>query len=280
MTLATGIVLATSILLFPGRENVLADIESHITPTLFVVLVGAALLGALVKGTVGFGAGLIPTPIFATVMDPTVAVVVLAILPWQINMFQIGETQTGVTYVREEWPLVGLAIVGTVLGVYFLSAFSAGAGIRFLMGMFILAYASYELLTGFITIEGARHGGALAMVGLVEGFLVAAVNMGGILPAYLHTFERDTERYIGGLSVVYTLAMSVRLVVLYSTDLLTFYRLWLGSVIATAGIGGLLLGTFLRRLRLDQTRFDRLVIALLFIIGLNLLRKTIPDLFL
>lgn len=275
MTLTTGTVISASILLFPGSNNVLKGIEGNITFATFLLLFAVAILGATVKGTVGFGAGLIPTPIFASIIDPTVAVVVLAILPWQNNMFQVGETQTGITYIREEWSLVILTIVGTVLGVFFLSAFSAGAGLRFLMGLFILGYAIYELATGFITIEGARHAGVLGVIGFLEGFLVAAVNMGGLLPAYLHTFERNTERYVGGLAIVYTLAMTVRLAVMSSTGLLTPYRLWLGSVIATAAIGGLFLGTFLRRLGLDQAKFDRVVIGLLFIIGLNLLRKTV-----
>jgi uncharacterized membrane protein YfcA len=279
MTVATSAVVATAVLLFPGTENVFTGIEEDLTPLTLLFLVGVATLAAVIKGTVGFGAAVVSTPIFATIIDPTMAVVVLTIMPWMTNMFQLGETQTGFGYVREEWPLVGLAGVGTVLGVYFLSVFRTGAVIPFLMGVLLVVYTGFEFATGFIKIERAHHPGALGVVGFLEGFLVAAANMGPQLPAYLHTFERDTERYVGGIAIVLTIVHTLRLVLMYPLGLLTPYRLWLGAVIATAGIGGLLFGTYLRRLEFDQAMFDRAVVALLFVIGLKLLYETVPGLF-
>ncbi len=64
------------------------------------------------------------------------------------------------------------------------------------------------------------------------------------------------------------------------TDLLTTYRLWLGSVIAVVTIVGLLLGTYLRRLEIDEETFDWFVVGLLFVISLNIFRTTVPSLFL
>jgi len=113
------------------------------------------------------------------------------------------------------------------------------------------------------------------------GFLLAAANLGPLLPAYFHTFERDTERYIGGLSMVLGVIFTVRLLQMaLFTDLLTAYRVWLGSAIAVVTIAGLLVGTYLRRLEVDEDRFNWFVVALLFLIALNILRNTIPALFL
>ncbi len=63
------------------------------------------------------------------------------------------------------------------------------------------------------------------------------------------------------------------------TDLMTTYRLWLGSVIAVITIVGLLLGTYLRRLEVDEQKFNWFVITLLFVISLNIFRNTVPKLF-
>lgn len=279
MTIAMGAVVAVTVLLFPGADNVLKGVETDISPTVLLLLFVIATLAALVKGAIGFGAGLIATPIFASIIEPSTAVVVLTVMPWMITVFQMGETQTGLQYVRKEWPLVGLAFVGTLVGVYFLSVFSAGLIIPFLMGVLLIGYAVFEVGTGFMTIEQAHHPVALGFMGFLEGFLVAAANMGPPLPAYLHTFERDMERYIGGMGIVFTIIQSLRLVLMYPLGLLTPYRLWLGATIATVAIGGLFLGTFLRRFGLDQAKVDRAIIVLLCIIGLNLLRKTVPDLF-
>lgn len=277
MTAATGTVVALSIVLFPGVDNVLAGIDGGVSAGTLLVLLLVATLSGVVKGVVGFGASLLATPIFAIIIDPTVAVIVLAVMPWMMNIFQIGETRTGLAYVREDWPLVVLAIVGTVLGLYLLASIELGAAVPFLIGVLLVAYVGYEILTGFVTIDGIDHPVVSSVVGFSHGFLIAVSNMGPVHPAYLHTIERDIERYVGGLSIVLAIILSLRLVVMYPLGLLTPYRLWLGSAIATASIGGLLLGTVLRRLGLDQSLFDRAVIALLCVLGLNLLRQTAPD---
>jgi uncharacterized membrane protein YfcA len=240
-----------------------------------------AVVAGVVKGMVGFGYALITTPIFASVIDPTFAVVVLAIPPWMINMFQIGETNTGLTFVREEWVLLLLAIVGSVIGVAFLAEFSTGPIVPFLIGLVLFGYVVYQVVQDFVTVEETHHPVALSTAGLLEGFLLAVANLGPLLPAYFHTFERDTERYIGGLSMVLGTIFTIRIVQMaLFTDLLTTYRLWLGSMIAVVTLVGLLLGTYFRRLEVDEEKFNWFVIALLFVIALNIFRNTIPVLFL
>ena len=281
MVAATLAVVAGSIVFYPGRENLTAGVQSTVTVELLVLFVGVAVVAGVVKGMIGFGYALITTPIFASVIDPTMAVVVLAIPPWMLNMFQIGETDTGLTFVREEWVLIALAAVGTIVGVVFLAEFDAGPIVPFLIGVIIFGYVVFQLVQNFVTVEKAHHPLGLSTAGFLEGFLLAAANLGPLLPAYFHTFERDTERYIGGLSMVLGAIFTVRIVQMaLFTDLLTTYRLWLGSVIAVVTVVGLLLGTYLRRLEIDETKFNWFVVSLLFVISLNIFRNTIPALFL
>jgi len=76
---ATLTVLVASIVFFPGFENVGQGVQSELSVGLLAVLSLVAIVAGIVKGMTGFGYSLIMTPIFATVVDPTVAVVVLAI---------------------------------------------------------------------------------------------------------------------------------------------------------------------------------------------------------
>ncbi len=280
MTLATLSVIAGSIVFFPGAGNVSAGIQSDISLGLLAAFVLVAIVAGIVKGMLGFGYALITTPIFASVIDPTFAVVVLTIPPWMINMFQIGETDTGLAFVREEWPLMALAAGGTVLGVAFLAEFSTGPIVPFVIGLIIFGYVVFQLVQNFVTVEEAHHPFALSTAGFLEGFLLAVANLGPLLPVYFHTFERDAERYIGGLSMVLGTVFTIRIVQMaLFTDLLTTYRLWLGSVIAVVTIIGLVLGTSLRRLEVDEALFNRFVVGLLFLISLNIFRNTVPVLF-
>lgn len=281
MALATLAVLAGSVVFFPGVEGLTKGIQADVSPTLLALFVVVAVAAGAVKGALGFGYALITTPIFASVIDPTVAVVVLAIPPWMINMFQIGETDTGVEFLREEWILVVLAAVGAVIGVFFLTTFKETPLVAFVIGLLLLGYVLFQVGKDFVAVEEAHHPVGLSVAGFLEGFLLAASNLGPLLPAYFHTFERDTERYIGGLSMVLGIIFTVRIVqMVLFTDLLTTYRLWLGCVIAVVTLVGLLVGTYLRRLEVDEAKFNRFVVALLFVISLNIFRKTIPALFL
>jgi uncharacterized membrane protein YfcA len=281
MTGATFAAVAAVIVLFPGAENITQGIQSDVSGRLFVLFIGVAILGGTVMGMLGFGFSLIVTPVFVSVIDPTLAVVVLAVPPLMINTFQAGDTDTGIEFVREEWPLMILAILGTIIGVVFLTQFSTGPLVPFLIGLIILGYVIFQIIESFVVIEEAHHPVALGGIGLIEGFLLAAANLGPLLPAYFHTFERDAEKYIGGLSITLGTIFAARIVIMtFFTDLMTPYRLWLGSVIAVVAIVGLLLGTYLRRLEIDEQKFTWFVIALLFVISLNIFRHTIPALFL
>jgi uncharacterized membrane protein YfcA len=279
MVCATLAVVAGSVVFFPGFGNLSQGIQADVSRRFLVVGLLVAILAGMIKGMVGFGYAIVTTPIFASVIDPTLAVVVLAIPPWMLNMFQIGETDTGLAFVREEWALLLLAIVGAVLGVSFLAEFSAGPIVPFLIGVVILGYVLFQVGQGFVTVEKTHNPVTLGTAGFLQGFLLAVANLGPLLPAYFHTFERDTERYIGGLSMVLATIFTVRIVqMVLFTDLMTRYRLWLGSVIAVVTIVGLLIGTYLRRLEIDEEKFNWFVVALLFLISLNIFRNTIPAL--
>ncbi|WP_137283836.1 TSUP family transporter [Halorussus salinisoli] len=277
MTGATAAIVVGAVALFPGVESVSKGIDGNLTAWQLALFVLLPVAAGAIKGTIGFGYALITTPIFATVIDPTMAVVVLAIPPWMINVFQVGETDTGLGYVRERWSLILLALVGSIVGVFFLDTFSTHPVVPFLIGLLILGYVGFEVAKNFVTVEKAHNPLALGSVGLLEGFLLAAANLGPLLPAYLHTFERDTEQYVGGLSMVFTFVFTARIVQMaLFTDLLTTYRLWLGCALAVVTLVGLFAGTYLRRTGVDEDRFNWLVVGLLFVISLNIFSKTGP----
>ncbi len=281
MAVATLTVLAGAIVFFPGMDNITKGIQSDVSGGLLALFVVVAVVAGAVKGMIGFGYALITTPIFATVIDPTLAVAVLAIPPWMLNMFQVGETDTGLAFVREEWVLLAVAVLGTVIGVTFLARFRAGPIVPFLIGLVIFGYVLFQLVQNFVTVQEAHHPVALSTAGFLQGFLLAVANLGPLLPTYFHTFERDVERYIGGLSMVLGTIFTVRIVqMVVFTDLLTPYRIWLGSVIAVVTVAGLLIGTYLRHLEIDEAKFNWFVVALLFVISLNIFRNTVPALFL
>lgn len=143
----------------------------------------------------------------------------------------------------------------------------------------LLAYIGYQLAYHFAVVSRAGHPVLLGVVGLVEGFLLGAVNLGPLLPAYLHTFERDAERYIGGMSLFFAVVIGERNIQMWSQGILTSNRIWLGSAIAVATLIGLACGTLIRRrLHINKRRLDAVIVVLLMVTAVNLLWKGLPQL--
>lgn len=278
MTVGPLTVLAGSILLFPGVGN-LAPPSVTLSVPLLALLAGTAVVAGVVKGVSGFGYALTTTPVFASVLDPTLVVVALAIPPWMINVFQVGETNTGPAFVRRNWAVLSAATVGAVVGVTLLARYSAGPIVPLLIGLLLLGYVAFELAKNFVTVDRTHHPAALATTGLLEGILLGTANLGPLLAPYYHTFLRDVDRYVGSLTAIYGTIFTVRLVYMFlGTELLTPYRLWVGCVVALVGIVGVVAGTALRRLGIDEDRFARIVVGLLFVVALNLLNTALGGL--
>jgi len=281
MTFAVLLVLVPAVALFPGggRSALTEGLRGGFTTTDLVLFVVVALVAAAIKGFSGFGYALIATPLATLLIDPTAAVVVLAIPPLMLNLFQVGETGTGPSYLRQHWSLVVCALVGSAVGVYFLSSVPRSPIIPVLIGLLLLGYVVWQLIRRFLPAPTAAHPLALGVVGTAEGFLLGAVNIGPLLPAYLHTFERNARRYIGGMSLVFSLVFAERIVQMFGNGLMSPYRLWLGSVIALITLVGLLAGTALRRSRwVNERAFTAIVVVLLAATGITILVRAVPQL--
>src|SRR5699024_7198883 len=186
----------------------------------------------------------------------------------------VGETGTGWRYLRRHWSLVAAALVGSVIGVFILKNFPAKQLLAVIIGVVLVAYVVWSLIRRGRPAAGTAHPAPRGTVGVAEGVLLGAVNMGPLLPAYLHTFERDARRYIGGMSLVFTLVFAERISQMSINGLMTPQLLWLGSVISLVTLIGLVAGTALRRWgRVNQSVFSALVLTLLAATGVTMLVK-------
>lgn len=279
MTLAILLVTVPAIVLFPGADHLGDGLRAGVTGWSILAFAVVAVVGAALKGISGFGYSLLVTPVAALIIDPTLAVVVLAIPPLMLNVFQVGETGTGRTYVRQNWALFAFGLLGSVVGVALLSTKPDQALLSVLVALILLAHITFQLTRRFATTPRAGHPALLSLVGAVQGFLLGAVNLGPVLPAYLQTFERNAQRYIGGMSLFFAVVIGERIVQMWLQGILTEYRIWLGSTIALVTLLGLAMGTVIRRrFAIDKRRLDAIITVLLLATALNLLWKAVPQL--
>lgn len=278
MTVAVLLVAIPAIVLFPGVDHLGDGLRAGVTGWNLLAFAVVAVLGAALKGISGFGYSLLVTPVAALIIDPTLAVVVLAIPPLMLNVFQVGETGTGRAYVRQNWALFAFGLLGSVVGVALLSTKPDQALLSVLVALILLAHITFQLTRRFATTPRAGHPALLSLVGAVQGFLLGAVNLGPVLPAYLQTFERNAQRYIGGMSLFFAVVIGERIVQMWLQGILTEYRIWLGSTIALVTLLGLAMGTVIRRrCAIDKRRLDAIITVLLLATAANLLWKAVPQ---
>lgn len=121
MTVAVLLVAVPAVVLFPGTRHLTDGMRSDVTTSDLLVFGVVAIAGAALKGISGFGYSLLVTPVAALIIDPTLAVVVLAVPPLMLNLFQVGETDTGRAYLRQNWALFVSGLIGSAIGVFLLS---------------------------------------------------------------------------------------------------------------------------------------------------------------
>lgn len=280
MLAAVAIGVFTTIGLFPGWENTTTGLQTDVTFVDFALFFVVAALAGAVKGITGFGFVAIVTPVLALLINPTVAVIVLSVPPWFLNLFQIGETRSGLAMIKREWMLLGFTVVGSAIGVFALSEIVLDAELLLFIGFLIWGYVGFQIIQNFVTFPTASHPAIRSIVGFVTGVVTAVTNIGIIFPIYVHLFERDTERFVGLMGMLFLFLLTERIVQMWFMGLMTPYLLWLGAAIAIVSFVGLGIGSYLRRLRIDERRFNRFIVGILFIIGLNIVRKTAPTVFL
>lgn len=279
MVAAVTVAVAVVLGLFPGWERATTGLRTDVTPAEFGLFFLVAAFAGAVKGLVGFGFVTIVTPVLALLIDPTVAVIVLSVPPWFLNAFQVGESRAGLAVIRREWRLIGFTMVGSAIGVFALAEIVLDADLLFLIGLLIWGYVGFQIVRNFVTVPTASNPGIRSVVGFVTGVVMAVTNIGIVLPIYVHLFERDTERFVGLMGMLFLFLLTERILQMWLMGMMTTYLLWLGATIGVVTLVGLGIGSALRRLAIDERRFNWLIVAVLFVIGLNIMRETASSVF-
>jgi hypothetical protein len=232
------------------------------------ILLGA-LAGGFVNGLTGFGTALTGLPLWLFAVEPVVA----AQLGAAGSVF--GHISTLRLFHRAiDWrqlaPMVGAGMVGVPIGTCILPSVSLPT-FKLTVGIALVVYCAFMLLAaGRIHV---KRGGLLAelVVGFGGGILGGIAGLSGPLPtmwAALKAWPKDQRRAVFlafNSTVLSTMLLASALQGLIGRRFLTALLVTLpGTVI------GARLGSGLYR-RLDDRRFDRLVLLVLLLSGLSLI---------
>lgn len=228
------------------------------------------------NGLAGFGFAVVGTMALATMIDPATGVVFMIIPIFAVNLSLVrdlsGERLR--TCSRRFAPLIGAALVGTVVGMAVLDSLPS-APLRLGLGVLTLGFvASAQRLVPLPAwspgdqFSHTRTG--MVGVGGVSGILFGGTNVGVQLIAYLRSFDLSHGLFVGVVALVFLGLNGIRVGLAGFLGLYPSRTLLLASVVAALpAVIGVAVGKRLRGTASERAR--RLVVfGLLTVVGVRL----------
>lgn len=236
------------------------------------------LVAGTTNGLAGFGFALVGTMAIATVIDPATAVVFMIIPILVVNLSLIRDLSREElrTCSRRFGPLIGAALVGTVVGMAVLSSIPT-APLRVGLGLVTLGFVATAQQriplpewssSGTSTFARTRVG--MLGVGGISGLLFGGTNVGVQFIAYLRSLDLSHGLFVGVVALVFLGLNGIRVAVaglfgLYPSRILLFVSI----VAAVPAAIGVAVG---KRLRVTASERSRrlIVLGLLTVVGFRL----------
>ena len=235
--------------------------------TLAILLAGA-LAGGFVNGLTGFGTGLTALPLWLQALEPVLAAQLVSAASIVGHITAIPGIWARVDW-RRLAPLLAGGLLGVPIGSWLLPHIPLTA-FKIAVGTVLIGYSVFMLIAaGRIQLRAGGRA-AEAVVGLAAGVLGGMASLSGALPtvwATLKGWPKEERRIV--FQAFNTTVLSAMLVATIAQGLVgTRLLLALALSLPATLIGGRL-GAWLYH-RLDDRRFDRVVLALLLASGLVL----------
>lgn len=247
------------------------------TTELLAILVVVLLTAGIVNGLAGFGFAVVGTMALATVIPPAIAVVMMIVPIVAANLTLVTELTRNelVSCGKRFAPLVGAALVGTIVGMALLDLLP-DEPLRLLLGIITLGFvASQQRLVALPSLsvgsQSSRDRPAVMVgVGVVSGLLFGATNVGVQLVAYLRSLSLSHGLFVGVVAMVFLGVNGVRVAAAGALGLYpTMTIFWLSVAGAVPAVAGVAVGSRIREQITTQTR-RAAVLGLLTVIGIRL----------
>ena len=242
---------------------------------LIAVLTAALVVGGFVKGVVALGLPMVSIAILLNFLPP-LTVLGLLIMPMLVtNLWQAGRAGNLLEPLRRFWPMI-------VTGFVFLFI---GAEMIVVMGTVVLFGVLGTCITAFSAVglarpnmpplrpETEKWAGPLAgaMGGLLGG--VSTV-WGPPMTMYFVMLKLPKDVFVRTVGLSW-FAFSVPLAIAYwRNGIFSGDVIYLSLYACVPGMIGIRIGELIRE-RIDQDTFRKVMLAMLFLIGLNLIRRAV-----
>lgn len=230
------------------------------------------MFGGFVKGVIGLGLPLITVSLLSLFMPVQEVVGLLALPILFSNAWQAHKAGGMVEPIRRYWPLVVMAFVGLLFGVYLLVSVEP----RYLYAMIggLVVVSCTAMLTKWAPRIEARHE---KPVGCAIG-LFAGVS-GGIstvwappISIYLLMLGVKKEAFIRATGALFFIGQMPTVVLYLLTGIVHWGNVGWSAALVVPAFAGMSMGKLLRD-RIPQEKFRRVLLIALILLGVSLLNR-------
>ena len=195
---------------------------------LFVIVLTAISLGALVKGMTGLGLPLIAVPAIASFTSVEEAVVLMIIPVIGSNLWMVGRQRRFAPLLVEHWPFLLAAFIGGILGTFLLVAID-DRWLKLILAMWLALYLLQLVLGDALSFVFRAKGAASALIGLAAGTIHGASGISAhIVAPYFHGRQIAPAAYTFLVAVAFLTSSSAQFVTALGNQLFDAERLTLG----------------------------------------------------
>jgi len=234
----------------------------------------AFAIGGTIKGMLGFGLPLVTMSLLSAFLDVPTAVALNALPVLLSNLFQANRGGLLVSTVRRFWPLLITLAAGTWAGATLIVVLDP----RWLLGVLGVIVVSFCAISHYrpglkMPLRAERPAGVA--VGLAAGVMGGISTIPGPpLIMYVTSLRLDKEAFVAALGTFFLMGgVFINLSFIERGVLDATTAPWSLACVPPV-LAGMWLGGRLGR-RIEQERFRRIVLIVLFVLGLNLLRRAI-----
>jgi uncharacterized membrane protein YfcA len=234
----------------------------------------AMAAGGTVKGVVGIGLPLVSLPVMATFIPVPKAIALLLLPSFVTSVWQVFHGGFFWRSAKRFWPLLLGMAIGTVTSVRVLATVDTHV-LYLALGALVATFAVILHRHVFFAVPPRAEPWLGPVTGVAAG-LVGGLSMlfGAVYAMYLSGLNLGKDFFVAVVALCNVTATIVLAAAMARYDLLGRTD-FAGSLFALVpAFAGLMLGQWLRG-RIDEGRFRRTLAVVLFLIGLNLIRKAL-----
>ena len=242
---------------------------------MLAVMSGALITGGVVKGIVGLGLPIVAMAILLNFMPP-LTVLGLMVAPILItNLWQSLRAGNLLQPLRRFWPMIVMALIFLFIGAELIVAMDT-AVLFAVLGCFVVVFSATNLMKPQVhplKPETEKWAGLLA--GALGGFLGGITTIWGPpMMMFFVMLKLDKDTFVRTIGLAW-LSLAIPLTFAYwRNGIFTGDVIWLSLAACVPGMIGIRIGEKIRD-RIDQETFRKAMLVVMFIIGLNLIRRAV-----